>query len=93
MGEFKDDQMQRITGTVYPVSTGREGYSIGTEGVFGASELDKGEENGSGAYRIYLSIDSSKMTRTGYNRTTGQWEGPNITRGRRKGVMYLIKVL
>ena len=93
MGEFKDDQMQRITGTIYPVSTGRESWSVGIEGAFGASALDKGEENGSGAHRMYLSIDSSKVTRTGYNSTTGQWEGPNITRGRRKGVMYLIKVL
>lgn len=82
--------MQRITGSAYPISTGREGASFFYDGVLTMKNLDAGEENGTGAHRVTLSIDSSKVTRTGYN-SSGQLVGSNVTHGKQLGVNYIIK--
>ena len=89
MGEFKDDQMQRITGAF---ALGCNPNGRWSSGAFtdSASGNTNGVDYERGGFATF-EFNSARVTRTAWK--NGVKIGPNITRGRRKGVMYLIKVL
>lgn len=84
VGQFKDDQIQNITGQIKS-----NGYAIGgssstvNEGALFGGDFNKktsSGESGSAIYMASLSFDASRVARTG-----------TTTHGKQKGVNYIIK--
>lgn len=91
LGEFKDDQQQRITGEIFPVTTSRENHgNVQYSGAFYITSHDKGAETGNNAERVNMGIDSSRVVRTGYNQSQ-VLVGSNTTHGKQVGLNYIIK--
>ena len=86
VGQFKDDQIQRLRGEVRQDSEGIGNITIGASGVFRTvNQNDYPRAVGGSTFsgkRYDFEFDSSLVARSG-----------DTTRGKRKGVKYIIKVL
>ena len=91
LGEFKDDQLQRIQGTYTTGAIYNESYGIGPNTYDGAftfaiegeySKYAVSQVVGGGGGGIGVRLDSARTTRTG---------DTNTTHGKQKGVTYIIK--
>ena len=78
LDQFKDDQMQKITGSF----NADDWRGISASGAFTFSRVDVAAYSGSGGASGTISFDSSRQTRTGT---------PNVTHGKQKGVNWIIK--
>lgn len=91
LGEFKDDQMQKITGSLYGQNAMYDGQGQSTCSAAGGAFYMGGggvtrsniSRSGTSSMRDTL-LDSSRVTRT---------SSINVTHGKQTGVTYLIKVL
>ena len=89
IGEFKDDQMQNITGKVGHVNGGNSGSGTG---AFKATATgDAASSSASNRYYDFV-FNSWRVARTGYD-STGSLVGSDTTHGKQVGVKYIIKVL
>ena len=93
VGQFKDDQMQNINGSVNGV--GRH-YSVSmtANGAFTLSTSTSKFFNGSGdSYNnAGFNFNSYGVARTGYD-SNGTLVGSDVTHGKNMGVNYLIKAI
>ena len=91
VGEFKDDQLQRIQGAF----NGRgltNNNQVGNNGLFSstASILDFYAQYGGSSDNHGFMFDSSKVTRSGYD-SSGTLIGSDTTHGKQVGVNFCIK--
>lgn len=84
LGQFKDDQMQKVEGTVISYSEALfNGRSIGASGVFATASSVKWNGGDNASYGPdRLTFDTSRVARTG-----------TTTHGKQVGVMYCIKAI
>lgn len=82
LGEFKDDQMQKIVGNVTSYSEALfNSRSLGSDGVFTTSDSAKWCGGDNASYGpVKLTFDNSRVARTG-----------SVTHGRQIGVLFCIK--
>ena len=91
VGEFKDDALQKITGKVYfrNMRTDADIFALTSTGSFStgtASSQASGVQEASAPGHVgSLNFNSASTTRNDAN--------ANVTRGKRKGVNYIIKAL
>lgn len=93
VGEFKDDQMQNINGSVKGV--GRHySVSITASGAFKLNDSTSKFYTGSGDSYNNAGFDFSsyRVARTGYD-SDGTLVGSDVTHGKNMGVNYLIKAI
>lgn len=91
VGQFKDDQLQRIRGQIgisgaflENAQTDEDNKALYASG----SGRREGNDGNSGGY--WLHIDSSRTTRSGYN-SSGTLVGADVTHGKQVGLNYIIK--
>lgn len=78
LGQFKDDQMQKITGDIQ----GYYGDNLSANGSFYPRTAQSKTVGNSWVSSKQISIDTSRQTRTGT---------PDVTHGKQKGVNWIIK--
>ena len=87
LGEFKDDQMQNITGKVGHVNGGNDGS--GTGAFKATATADAASAQASNKYYDFV-FNSWRVARTGYN-SSGVLTGSDTTHGKQVGLNYIIK--
>ena len=81
LGQFKDDQMQKITATANMQGSVSNGTATGAMAVTSRGYHGSGSSQATN-YINNINFDSSRQTRTGT---------PNVTHGKQKGVNWIIK--
>lgn len=87
LGQFKDDQMQNITGKVGHVNGGNDGS--GTGAFKATATADAASAQASNKYYDFV-FNSWRVARTGYN-SSGVLTGSDTTHGKQVGLNYIIK--
>lgn len=93
VGEFKDDQLQNMTGKMTVMCSQYVGDKDYQDGVF-KKDATYGNQSSSGSTYMakMVSFNASRVARTGYN-SSEILIGSDVTHGKQIGVNYLIKAL